>query len=100
MLECLLRGNSLCGVTLQHLVEKIQAQFVDLNKVFKILGLIDCLLALRIERQLLEPRPVILVRCASNFENLLQLLFLVLASEKWLAIYNFSENAPNRPNID
>jgi hypothetical protein len=49
VLERLFCCYSLCGVTLQHLVEKIKAQLVDLNKVLKILGLVDWLLSLRIK---------------------------------------------------
>jgi hypothetical protein len=71
MLECLLGGDSFRWIASEHFVKQVQSQLIYLDEIFKILRRIYDLLSLRIKRQLLKSRPIVLIRSASNLENLL-----------------------------
>lgn len=99
MQQSLLSGNAQRRVALQHLVEQVQAELVEGHLVAQGLRFVLLLLALGEQRKLLDAGPLILGRGASDLENLLKLLLLVITSEEGFMVHNFSENASNGPNI-
>jgi len=97
--ECLLRGDTLVRIALQHLVKQVQTFCTQGHLVSKGLGLVLDRLILREKWQFFEARPVLLGRGATRLENLLQLFFFVIARKERLVVYDLSEDATHRPNV-
>ena len=93
-------GNPLSGVALEHLIEQVDAEFVQpwhhlcegLRLILRIIWFV--------EGKVLHLRPCLESRGASALENLHKLVLFVLPGEEWSAGHELCEDAANRPNID
>ena len=100
MLQCVFRRDSLVRVVDQHLLQQVQSFLVEARHVLRDVFLLKLREIVSVARKFLDALPFVLGGCASDFKNLRELIFLILAWKERLLRDNFSENTTNRPDVD
>lgn len=108
MSKSIFGSNSFSGIALKHRLTKFKSFFIEVwNQFTERFSCMNCKVTLKFSQffylvkwEVFESVPVFTIGGTSEFEDFHQLVFIASSCEKWFSVYEFSEDATNRPYIN